>query len=287
MTRKDPGRFLFWFFLLGVYLAMSLIPPSRQSLRVYRPAQGSANAEQTVRKAFRWQEIDGRVIDMSFTFPRVFLLEALESFGVLSSRRNHSAFLLRNGFKVVEWQHRVEGMGGKPVERIRLRIDYERIFADFRIRMVPYAAQLKEALLLKKGSDPLLSFLNFVQRIPYKQPPEIYHKRYINGYFVPPICLAEGYGDCDSKAVLLADLLASGYENEGRLGMALIDGRGVAHSVLLVQRAQLPGMSSIYADKYGRYLPVETTAPGWNPGFLSPILIDLMKEGRFTFVPFE
>lgn len=237
------------------------------------------------RRDFKWIEPGGRSLEIHFVLPEEFLNEAFKSFGVPSAHSKNASILLRRGFRLVNLRQRIEPFSGKIVEHLQLRIDYENVFRTFRKRMAEYAESLYSVAFDEKGLDPLRQFLSFVQQIPYRQPPEVYKGRFINGFFVPPICLAEGYGDCDSKAILLADLLSVKHEREEKLGLALIEGRGIAHVVLLVQRPQLPGMSSIFAYGFGRYLPVETTAPGWNPGFISPVLVELLKDGDFSFVP--
>ena len=54
--------------------------------------------------------------------------------------------------------------------------------------------------------------IRFVQTIPYKIPPIKYQGKVINGLFAPVICLAEGYGDCDTKSLLLCCILAHRYD---------------------------------------------------------------------------
>jgi len=238
------------------------------------------------KQTYRWNDHKGQMREIQLSFPDPFLAESLKIFGVPSSSRHNPQLLLRKGFKLVERRHSFEQFSGKIIERLNLRIDYESLFRSFREKMAPYARLLYTLEFDQEGMDPLRHFLDFVQQIPYKRPPEVYKGRYINGYFVPPICLAEGYGDCDSKVILLADLMAAGWREEEKLALALINGKGIAHTILLVQRPQLPGMSSIYSDKHGRFLPVETTTAGWNPGFISPVLADLLKEGLFDFVSF-
>lgn len=292
--KNDQGEIppgLFWSALSVTVVSMVLLYHGRPDPKVFSPSWGQgqvATPPQSFQtdRLFRWTELDGRKAEIRFAFTTEQREAALTSFGVPALRRQNTAFLMGGGFKVVRWGHHVDRGSGKLIEQVQLRIDYESVYQKSIETVKIYARQLYEHFFGSPEFDPLRSFLGFVQQIPYKQPPQIFNKRYINGYFVPLLCLSEGYGDCDTKAVLLADLLSAANEQEGRLGLALIEGRGVAHTVLLVQRPQLPGMSSIYADKFGRYLPVETTAPGWQPGFLSPILIDLLKEGRFRFVPF-
>jgi hypothetical protein len=50
--------------------------------------------------------------------------------------------------------------------------------------------------------------LAFCQDIPYGVPPDYNRNRITAGLLSPPECLVLGYGDCDTKALLLASLLA-------------------------------------------------------------------------------
>jgi hypothetical protein len=54
--------------------------------------------------------------------------------------------------------------------------------------------------------------IRFVQSIPYKIPPLTYNGKSTSGVFSPAICLYEGYGDCDTKSLLLCSILAHKYE---------------------------------------------------------------------------
>lgn len=54
--------------------------------------------------------------------------------------------------------------------------------------------------------------IRFVQSIPYQIPPTIYKGKETSGLLSPAISLAEGYGDCDTKSILLACILGHRYE---------------------------------------------------------------------------
>lgn len=56
--------------------------------------------------------------------------------------------------------------------------------------------------------DRLEFLLRFTQDIPYGVPPNDWADKYIAGIFPPPQVFANGWGDCDSKAVLLGCMLS-------------------------------------------------------------------------------
>ncbi|MCS6832989.1 MAG: hypothetical protein NZ521_05410, partial [Flammeovirgaceae bacterium] len=51
--------------------------------------------------------------------------------------------------------------------------------------------------------------LRFCQDIPYGIPPMTWNGKIIAGLFTPSILLKEGWGDCDSKAMLFCSILAN------------------------------------------------------------------------------
>ena len=147
-----------------------------------------------------------------------------------------------------------------------------------------------ESAEIPERQDPLKPMLSFVQHIPYKLPPNQYKGRFINSFFIPLVVLYEQYGDCDSKSLLLAEFLCTvpGAKENGKwkekTGMILIRGNGLAHAVLAVKRTPLPGMTSLHDMKRGYYILVETTRPGWTPGFISRRVTETIKAGYFRFV---
>jgi len=54
--------------------------------------------------------------------------------------------------------------------------------------------------------------VSFVQTLPYKIPPTEYKGKNTSGILAPALCLAEGYGDCDTKSLLLACILAHKFD---------------------------------------------------------------------------
>jgi hypothetical protein len=54
--------------------------------------------------------------------------------------------------------------------------------------------------------------IRFVQSLPYKIPPSNFNGKKTSGILAPMICLSQGYGDCDTKSLLLCCILGHKYE---------------------------------------------------------------------------
>lgn len=99
--------------------------------------------------------------------------------------------------------------------------------------------------------------VTFVQNIKYRLPTETYFE-----LLPPEIVVADGSGDCDSKALLAAMIL----QNLG-LDTAMLYSRGLAHAALGVA---LPGSGTSFAHGASKYRFVEVTYPGWAIGVVPP-----------------
>jgi hypothetical protein len=82
-----------------------------------------------------------------------------------------------------------------------------------------------ERSLGKRESIELL--LQFFQDYPYGVPPNIKNDRFTAGLFVAPYVFNEGYGDCDSKALLMASVLSHDQFFKDRLAMILVPGHAL------------------------------------------------------------
>lgn len=232
-------------------------------------------------RTFEWED-PGKVKRRTvFRIPDKDLKKEIRKFG--TARTTPNPLLLRSrGFKILSRKHLVHSR--RVQEQITSIVDYRQIFKrnlEYFTRLTPELAGSAE---LSPGTDPLYTFLTFVQHIAYKLPPKRYNGKFINSFFVPLVMLYEQYGDCDSKAVLLADLLCT-YPGSGeKTAMVLIRGRGIAHAILAVKRKPLLGQTSLHDIKKGYYVVLETTTPGWSPGFISRRLLETIKAGYFYFV---
>jgi len=161
-------------------------------------------------------------------------------------------------------------------------VDYVKVFSRNLDYFDSLTRSLAESTELPAVGDPLPEFLAFVQNITYEKPPAYYRNKFINSFFPPLVCLYEKYGDCDSKSLLLATFLAIQNPRE-KQALVLIRAMGISHAFLAVRRTPLPGMTSIFIEGNGYYIPVETSAPGWAPGFASERVLDVIRSGKFMF----
>jgi hypothetical protein len=99
--------------------------------------------------------------------------------------------------------------------------------------------------------------VTFVQNIKYRLPTETWFE-----LLPPEIVVADGSGDCDSKALLAAMILRD-------LGVptAMLYSRGLAHAALGVA---MPGSGTAFSHGRAKYLFVEVTYPGWAIGIVPP-----------------
>jgi hypothetical protein len=235
----------------------------------------------TIERRFRWQDHKKQERETVFHLPGDALKKEIRRFGTARPMDNR-LFLEKRGFKVIG--ARTYARENTIYERLISVIDYKQIFQ----RNLPYFKALTGELIasaqLPGGEDLLYPFLAFVQHIFYKLPPSRYRGKFINRFFVPLVLLYEQYGDCDSKSLLLAEFLCAGPGPGEKPAMVLIRARGLSHALLAVKRKPLPGMTVLHFLKKGYYVVLETTSPGWAPGFINPRLTDVLKEGRFLFV---
>lgn len=99
--------------------------------------------------------------------------------------------------------------------------------------------------------------VSFVQNITYRLPTEAYFE-----LLPPELVVADGSGDCDSKALLAGMMLKDlGVET------AMLYSRNLAHAALGVA---LPGSGTSFSHRGKKYLFVEVTYPGWAIGTVPP-----------------
>jgi len=236
--------------------------------------------KQIVRK-FKWEYPKETKRETAFHIPEADLKDEIKKFGVPHSQ-SHPFFMAKRGFKLV-------GKSTFMKENIFKEqyigiVDYQEIFQRNLENFKDLTQTLIASADLSREKDSLHAFLSFVQHIRYKLPPRYYKGKFINSFFVPLVCLYEKYGDCDSKSLLLAEFLCTVPESEEKAVMVLVRGRGLAHALLAVKRNLLPGMTALLDIKKGYYIVLETTNPGWAPGFISSRVTDAIKAGFFYLV---
>jgi hypothetical protein len=234
-------------------------------------AESKPADEDVYLRAFAWTAADKKSKQVAFALAKRDVKSELSQFGIPRGMEN-TLIYQKKGFQ------RLAVYRGSEI----YMVNYTEIF----LRSLPLfpglTKVLQEALEPQPRENLLLEFFFFVQAIRYKKPPFYYGNKFINSYFPPLICLYEQYGDCDSKSVLLAVLLTCHNKKE-KTALALINSQGLRHSILLVKRVPQPGMSALFITGKGYYIPLETSAPGWAPGFVDPRVWNAMRSGEFRF----
>jgi hypothetical protein len=137
----------------------------------------------------------------------------------------------------------------------------------------PLYEHLEKTVTQKKLDfrDSIELVMKFCQDIPYGIPPKYYNGRYIGGLFPPPLCLNKKYGDCDTKAVLLASILAFNPKYE----IVFIDVPG--H--LLIGIAGVPRPYDKYVTHLGKdWIYCEPVGPGRIPFGISASPYDKIER---------
>ncbi len=232
-------------------------------------------------REFKWKDPTKKERKTEFSIPASALKDEIKKFGKPRSM-THPLLMKGRGFKIIGKQSYIRNR--QVLERLFTIVDYKQIFQ----RNLKYFPTLTGTLIssveLVPEKDPLHTFLSFVQYIRYQQPPKYYKGKFIGAFFVPLVSLYEKYGDCDSKSILLAEFLATFPDSKEKTGMVLVRGNGLSHALLGVKRKPLPGMTALYFQEKGYFIVLETTHPGWAPGFIDRRLTDALKAGYFLFV---
>lgn len=105
----------------------------------------------------------------------------------------------------------------------------------------------------------------------YRIPPAIEGARRTGGVLTPLKALALGWGDCDSKAVLMASVLMS-WDRIQAVGVGLS-----GHYLMGIHR--IPGRGDVFVEYGGRqYVLIEPSGPAWMlPGTVSRETLDLLQ----------
>ena len=162
-------------------------------------------------------------------------------------------------------------------------VNYKKVYERNLKNLEKISVQLSNSAGIKKNMDPLKDFLKFTQQIHYKKPPKYFKGKFICEFFTPLHCLYEKYGDCDTKSILLAGCLGALPGSKEKFILLILKGYGVFHAILAVKRKPLPGMVKLFYHNKGYYIPLETTAPGWLPGFVGRHTINSLKAGLFIY----
>lgn len=231
-------------------------------------------------RSFHWKDPAGNERQTQFQLDEIQVKEEISRFGQMRGM-DDPMLITKSGFKII-------GRGGFMIgntvsERLYTIVDYKKVYERHLAFFPPLTRQFMDSIPDNQWRDPLIPLLTFVQQIPFRRPPDRYKGRFIGSFFVPLVCLYEQYGDCDSKSVLLAEFLGTYPGVEEKTAMVMVYGKGIAHALLGVRRKPLPGMTAMYLERSGYFIVLETTRPGWSPGFIDPRITSALKEGYFRF----
>jgi len=173
----------------------------------------------------------------------------------------------------------LEARRNKLVSRGLVLIDEEHVTVDLGKlwrwnlkRMQPHVMRLAAGVNPKEW--PARAALAFVQRIPYRKPPEERAGRCILGVLPPLEALAAGYGDCDTKSLLFASLADNGR------GPEIILLRGPDHVVAGLEcGVKETGMKVRAFGKW--FLICECSDSTWLPGEVSTAIRKSLESGLY------
>jgi hypothetical protein len=245
--------------------------------RTPRPAAKDSLAD-TIQVQYTWRDYHDEELDDVFSIDKSVVTGEMAKYGI-PEEEYHKDY----GSRAAEERY-LRTVGFALESERTLVVDYKRVFERNKGYMKEYAEEILE--LEQNASsehDPVLALSSFVQYIPYKIPPDFVgkkqDKKFINGFFPPIVCFSKGWGDCDTKSILLASLLAS-HSPDVEQGAILFPD----HMILAVAGDPLPGQRYIQADgKY--YIAIEATGKDMAPGDLTPDVEQLILDGNYQWIP--
>ena len=198
--------------------------------------------------------------DVELHFNRKVTDNLIDDFGIPTSMFNSysvTSAVLRERERVLR-----EGLFIKDGDEIRP--DYGAMIEHYRDYVSPIADVIIEALR-RTASDSrqnrIEMAMKFVQDIPYAIPRNDTRRMYFGGMTSPPETLINGYGDCDSKAILFACILSHLISQDDIIFL-----HQPGHMLTAIRGEEFPGAT--YLDYRGiTYVLAETAGPGhWNWG---------------------
>ncbi len=168
----------------------------------------------------RFRSFDGDPLSLAFTLSRDSTHQSVREYGVstdeldaLMARCRAQKGCTQQAFdRFTTHYYQSQGMrlSYSPGEAPRLHVDIAKAVQRNRDRVKPLAAALR-GLAAEQGQDRqwlIDAAIALVQSgMVYRQPETWDEGRKILGFYPPPRALQRGYGDCDTKAALLASLL--------------------------------------------------------------------------------
>ncbi|NKF21021.1 hypothetical protein [Solimonas marina] len=245
----------------------SLIPASIRSNAPDRLYTRTSIGDDRYRITTRFDSFDGEPLTVGFELSRDASRASVHEFGIGDAELD--ALLAACRRRVCEQAdfdrrtsqyYRAHGLRLREdaQQRTHLFVDVAQAVERNRERVRP-VAQALEALARARGEDRAWTIDAAVALVQsgllYRQPAAAEDGRRILGFYPPPRALERGYGDCDTKAALLAAILQN-------LTDAPIIGVHVPHHYLL-GIAGKPGAGQAALRYEGRsYVLVEAAGPG-------------------------
>lgn len=227
------------------------------------------SAKKYILRTFTWKNLKKETLKTTLKIPEKALRTEIKNFGIVKDML-HPLYLKKQGFKRLGEEYVVD-----------YREVYQRNLENFK----DITIDLVESAKLKKDEDPLVDFLRFTQQIEYKIPPKILKGKYIREFYTPLQCLEKKSGDCDTKSVLLAEFLGAVENSQEKFAVLVLRGYGIFHAILVIKRDPLPGTLKLYFHGKGYFMPLESSGPGWMPGFVGRNTFNCLKAGLFRFEP--
>ena len=148
------------------------------------------------------------------------------------------------------------------------------LFAASKPRMHPIYHVFDQALPAVPDRDFDALVVAFVQSIPYGLIPTRLHGENTHGIFPPLILLREGYGDCDSKSILLATLLTQRHPVLYLVG----------DSHVFIGLPGQPRTGEQYVEVEGQTWLLCETTDEWPIGRLPDKMVEAIDRGRYQYI---
>ncbi len=253
------------FSLLCVISLLKKKPPGDFALLSGPAMSANLKEKQYLLRIFSWKNLKKETLKTTLKIPEKALKKEIKNFGIVKDML-HPRYLEKQGFK---------RLGEEYV------VDYREVFQRNKMYFKDITIDLATSAKIRKNRDPLVDFLRFTQQIEYRIPPKISNGRYIREFYTPLQCLEKKKGDCDTKSVLLAEFLGNIDDSRESLAVLILKGHGIFHAILAIKRKPLPGTLKLFFHGKGYFMPLETSGPGWMPGFVGKNTFDCLKAGLF------
>lgn len=245
-----------------LFSALLLITTSATTSKKPRKYQKNRHVTYRVDQSRDTYQIDysfrdhfGGIWDVEISFDREMTDDLIGDFGIPAAM--FKPYHLTPA--VLQHRERVLQEGLFMVDGNKLRPDYRALVKHYRNYVSPIADVIVEALR-QTGQDTrhnrIEMAMKFVQDIPYAIPNNDTRRMYYGGMSPPPETLINGYGDCDSKAILFACILSHLIDQDD---VILLHQPG--HMLTAIRGERFPGASHL-SYQGDTFVLAETAGPG-------------------------